>query len=1148
MIIHELSVEKNLSAFKAGTRSQRVTDKPFLAIGLGGAGMDALAQLKKRAAEQLLPDDPQAVDPGYSNIRFLAVDTDHTELTRHLTDGDFTDREVLNIHYPNAHQQLPMLVMNPTVYNWVDTEAFRSLPHCSEHTGGLRQLGRVMLFLRLDSLYNRLCMLLNELHHTTPGAEPEIHLFAGLGGGTGGGCLADLCYLIKQIGHNWGIQIHITGYLFTPDVRLSRSNIHQDPALRDQNYANGYAALKELDYLMRLEQNRDLFTQQYPNGYRISTAEKPLDTCYLLSAFDEHGTLPANAYDKAMDTASAWALLYMTDVQPAVMGAPTVPGLLSSLRFFSRTDRPHGTGDPYHIPGFLETAPSAEEALQYLAHTYCERFDALTHDSGLAQDDVVRSTVEAGTLFAHALCDVRKQLPSLELAEDARQQIRADGQPPQGQLPSVWARSGNAWLSQCQQQMQNQLQLQFAAPTMDPTRLNPEIAADRVLRALRKTAVTPGYGPQCALRCLRDRENGLPAHISGIIRQLDNQLRCTHSSYSRTKDHLNQAAEEFFHASFLASRRCYEAYRDAANRLLLEELKIWYLEQLLPHLNRLLNHLVQIERGYLEPLCTAVESIRETFQRNNYILNTPVLRPDFRFPIVPVNARKPRLDALVHALEDQAVLEGLVSAIEKATLPTPGIAIHPDLPGCILDYFRQLFPTEATMELDRLLDEAFPLSIGNHLQTVSLTENNIILPLLNHAKPQLNTHPLHFDAGSQRLNLLLTPGPSIGWDSAQDFLNHNPHLQGIHSTVSAKDRLTALQLQTCVPLYALEITQHMQISYQQVQSTAYGKLLHLRSGDALDWARYLPEPIPASLTESGPSSRLRMLYGWAKDTCLVTNTPAPDGWALQLSGDLPMEDLDPESLYTNGRLNLPAHQQMIDTLNSRMDQAKCQTHPVPLAVYTGDPMHTDQVLLDYLSASPVLRAALEAEFEKAQKSAQLMDRLLAMEEEAKLEARDLQRYCELLFLGFLHFPMKLNDHRGVYCRFRKDDGTLVDHCFGQPGFRALYDGFLAYRSMTPDDPIKSQLNQMAEQALCQSQTMEDLCIVYDFLAQWSAELNHQLPPLLHQLPQDTRTAAQRFYDNLLRQAVSFKEWAPIWPNDTIRQATKPRIRYEETPW
>lgn len=47
-----------------------------LAIGLGGTGISCLSNLKRMVYERLQADNPEDLVPTYSQIKFLAIDTD----------------------------------------------------------------------------------------------------------------------------------------------------------------------------------------------------------------------------------------------------------------------------------------------------------------------------------------------------------------------------------------------------------------------------------------------------------------------------------------------------------------------------------------------------------------------------------------------------------------------------------------------------------------------------------------------------------------------------------------------------------------------------------------------------------------------------------------------------------------------------------------------------------------------------------------------------------------------------------------------------------------------------------------------------------------------------------------------------------------
>ena len=72
-----------------------------LCIGIGGTGVDALAQLKRKVYQQLEPDDPSSPIPKYKHIQFLAIDSDTSAFKGVKGVGRLTEDEAFSIEMPN---------------------------------------------------------------------------------------------------------------------------------------------------------------------------------------------------------------------------------------------------------------------------------------------------------------------------------------------------------------------------------------------------------------------------------------------------------------------------------------------------------------------------------------------------------------------------------------------------------------------------------------------------------------------------------------------------------------------------------------------------------------------------------------------------------------------------------------------------------------------------------------------------------------------------------------------------------------------------------------------------------------------------------------------------------------------------------------
>ena len=61
-------------------QSKQYRGAAALAIGIGGTGVAALAELKQKVYQHLEPDNPDSPVPEYQHIQFLAIDSDPTDI------------------------------------------------------------------------------------------------------------------------------------------------------------------------------------------------------------------------------------------------------------------------------------------------------------------------------------------------------------------------------------------------------------------------------------------------------------------------------------------------------------------------------------------------------------------------------------------------------------------------------------------------------------------------------------------------------------------------------------------------------------------------------------------------------------------------------------------------------------------------------------------------------------------------------------------------------------------------------------------------------------------------------------------------------------------------------------------------------------
>ena len=364
--------------------------EPTIIIGLGGTGVDALKVVKKKVYEQLMPDNPKDAIPEYKHIGFLAIDTDKIS-----TDSDgkgfhyLKEEECLNISVSNLNAKMDDdIKKKQPEFAWLqpglDIKAL-------DGAGTIRQVGRYSVFKNIDRITNKLKSLKKDVTMNTGKSNVNIHILAGISGGTGSGTFIDMCYIVRDL---MGVGATLFGYFFMPDVNLNKPGIPDAITVRIKD--NGYAALKELDYTMNLGNEGKAFSQYYGgNGqYVLQETSKPLvDLCHLVSATEENGTPIDDGYMYSMNVVGEYILSYLAQVQTGASTTPppqTLAGHLSNVQAAVGTiNKIHGENLNYHILGASTTELPTKEIGTYLAAKLYKRIG-----SGLTENVPTYNDVE----------------------------------------------------------------------------------------------------------------------------------------------------------------------------------------------------------------------------------------------------------------------------------------------------------------------------------------------------------------------------------------------------------------------------------------------------------------------------------------------------------------------------------------------------------------------------------------------------------------------------------------------------------------------------------------------------------------------------------------------------------------------------------
>jgi hypothetical protein len=203
---------------------------PAVFIGLGGAAARVLRHLRRRFSERI--GQPR-LD---SNLRFLALDTDPNT----LRDAEAA-AEVESLS-PDETLHLPLRKpadyrsANDEILCWLSRRWLYNIPR-SLRTEGLRPLGRLAFVDHRQAIAERLRRVLDR-------ASPRVFIIASIDGGTGGGMLFDVAYVVRQQLDNLKLTADcLCGLMLHGGLAHSPAN--------DLRKANAYATLTELNHFMQ---------------------------------------------------------------------------------------------------------------------------------------------------------------------------------------------------------------------------------------------------------------------------------------------------------------------------------------------------------------------------------------------------------------------------------------------------------------------------------------------------------------------------------------------------------------------------------------------------------------------------------------------------------------------------------------------------------------------------------------------------------------------------------------------------------------------------------------------------------------------------------------------------------------------------------
>jgi len=240
-------------------------NKRSLVIGLGGSGIKTVNLVKTVLGAKCADFT--------TRVSFLAIDTDANDMLRSTTALSTNETQVItseggdiNAFYKNPHR-------NSFIDSWCTPRVPAMQDLTLDGANQKRQISKMKIFYPSDIASPNDMKLMTTLKNAVNRAmqnamadeKLQVFLVLGVSGGTGSGGIIDIAQLIRRVAP---VGSQIIGIFYMPDSM---------PVYDNSIKANGYAALKELDYYICARQREDadqLFVNPASDGERAINVRK----------------------------------------------------------------------------------------------------------------------------------------------------------------------------------------------------------------------------------------------------------------------------------------------------------------------------------------------------------------------------------------------------------------------------------------------------------------------------------------------------------------------------------------------------------------------------------------------------------------------------------------------------------------------------------------------------------------------------------------------------------------------------------------------------------------------------------------------------------------------------------------------------------
>lgn len=1031
-----------------------------IAIGLGGTGIDCLRNLKRQVYTRLNPDDPDSEIPTYKHIKFLAVDSDKGSLS---PDGQNWDLDINSEFLEISSGDINGLLAKTKVlsgmpeFKWLKNaekdQKGLSILAATAGAGAVRQIGRLLIIEKSAELVNKLVHYITTAKEGLPeGSDVSVHIFAGIGGGTGSGTFLDVCYLVQKALETVGEAGHAQtfGYFFLPDVNLSKTEILGKPEIASIIKVNGFSAMKELDYCMNFENNNDCWDQEYKAFHIGPTKNPPVKLAHLISATTVNGAVTENGYIYAMNVVTNYIMQFVVKSQ----GFTLQSHLANFQRAVGQVPKMHGANYKYCILGAANAMVPMREITTYLSSVLFENMSSIKDNkpTDVAVEHMAESLgLTVPQLQRAMLNKTSYQFPKLQLdwrlftdmeeSDDGSSDLILDHRI-EGAYRNMEAKFAE------QLEINKQALLHEWNPTHS-TQDNIDSISKmcKAYYALRDVVSDLDRGPAYAAAMIKGTHcRNLVDLLRGVRKNIQDSYRKNSNDLDLRISSIKSARRDFLHKVFKRKER-FEQFLIAMQQYksLLARLKMF--EEMDKMLVTMIEQYESLYTKYFFPYAQIAQKLSDTFHENYQYLTNPkkVVVDPFTIPLMSIKDKdfKEELDNTVKSMN----LKEEVLTFHESLFSNYSVWVNDEedkIAKFVSDHLIDRFSGFTSKTLTNYLEMRFDTTDPQRLS--KMVETEILVPLSIKANPLYWQGTGSASSGCPMGYCSVPSDASVITTAAANMVQNKVDLQMVPNYMP--DRISILRCWCGVPMYSyMGVNTYFDV-YGSDKSV--GKHIYeLSKRDERNWS-LLPDLRPYS-TINEPTEKLQTAaenYDLAVEMGIIGPNPKdPDDYRLFVYADNPeLETVISNALKGNRAAQEAAGEMLEKFLRTRI--------PAETIVVNNDgaPGHEEKVRKDHVVEADAVMETVCQQIALEQKWQNLKKDLLTAIDSGDVRMKLRKEYFNAMMTGVIGYKFPTVKYMKELFGGRVKEIPMSDPTVQPYGMSApLYQAFIAYCDMSQDE-------------------------------------------------------------------------------------------------